>query len=139
MAVNQRPALRQPPKSPNSRIGKGARHEQTEERVKKNQRERERRDDERFHVGRISYLFRVADPDRSWTRLEVLCFGKLSPLHLWIRVIAHENRSSRSVPPLRSRGLLSRLHRGCVWIMEFVNNTDLYPFLITYSNRAVPL
>ena len=75
MAVNQRPALRKPTNNPE--LGKGTRLQQTEGRVNKNKREKSKRDLERHHLERISYLFKVAGHGDTWTRVDVLCFGKI--------------------------------------------------------------
>ena len=74
MAVNQRLALRR--LSNESQPEVVGRLEQTVGRVKKNQRERIKRDMERYHLERISYLFKAADPQRTWTRVDVLSFGR---------------------------------------------------------------
>ena len=76
MAVNQHPALRLPTNVP--RIGRGARLEQTEDRARKNGRERSKRDNERQHLERITHLFKVAHPQQTWTRVDVLSFGKMA-------------------------------------------------------------
>lgn len=78
MAVNQHSALRQPTNHP--RTGRGARHEQTEGRVKKNDRERSRRDWERRCLERMSYLFKVGRPQETWTRMDILGFGEMASL-----------------------------------------------------------
>ena len=75
-AVNQCPVLRKP--SDSIRTGKGVRLEQTEDRVKKNKREKAKRDLERYNLERISYMFKVADPKQTWTRVDVLIFGKMA-------------------------------------------------------------
>lgn len=77
VAVNQSSVLRRPWVASSSQVGKGARHEQTEERVKKNQHEKAKRDGERLHLERMSHLFRVSNPQQTWTRVDVLCFGKM--------------------------------------------------------------
>ena len=74
MAVNQYPALRHATFTP--KTGKGAHLEQAEGRVKKNAQEKAKRDGERHHLERVSRLFKVADPRQTWTRVEVLSFGK---------------------------------------------------------------
>ena len=78
--VNEDPALRQPWKTPRSHVGKGARLEQTEERVGRNQHERAKREAERSRLERMSRLFRVANPKKTWTRVSVLSFGKVISL-----------------------------------------------------------
>jgi len=75
VAVNQLPALRSPSNNPHT--GKGARLEQTEDRVKKNLREKSKRGGERFHLERISRLFKAVGPGQTWTRVDVLSFGKI--------------------------------------------------------------
>ena len=77
LPVNTNSALRPPSLSPGSQVGKGVRLEQTESRVKKNQREKLRRDDERSQLERIGYLFKVAEPRKCWTRTELLSFGEI--------------------------------------------------------------
>ena len=42
----------------------------------KNEKEKSRRDEKRFHVERLSYLFKVTTPRGCWARPEVLVFGK---------------------------------------------------------------
>lgn len=74
VAVNQHLALRRMSIDPQP--GRGAHLEQTEGRVKKNQREMMKRNVERYHLERISYLFKVADPQHTWTRVDVLSFGE---------------------------------------------------------------
>ena len=81
MAVNQRPVLRHSTNSPE--IGKEAGYEQTEDRVKRNRGEKAKRDSGRYHLERISHLFKVADPQQTWTRVDVLGFGKIVPRR-WI-------------------------------------------------------
>lgn len=76
MAVNQHPTLRHATNNPLT--GKGTRLEQTEDRVKKNSWEKSKRDLERQHLERISYLFRVADPKQTWTRVNILSFGEMT-------------------------------------------------------------
>jgi len=78
VAVNQNSALRQATNNP--RTGRGVRHEQTEGRVKKNERERSRRDWERRCLERISYLFKVGRPEETWTRIDLLSFGEMAYL-----------------------------------------------------------
>jgi hypothetical protein len=76
--VNQSPALRKPTYS--SKTGKGVRLNQTEDQVRKNMEEKSGRDLERFHLERISRLFKVPHLEKTWTRVGVLSFGKiLSP------------------------------------------------------------
>ena len=77
-AVNQRPALRKPTNNPE--LWKGTRLQQTEGRVNKNKREKSKRDLERYHLERISCLFKVAGHGDTWTRVDVLCFGKIFSL-----------------------------------------------------------
>ena len=80
MAVNQGPKLRKPWKIINSQTGKGTRLEQTKDRVNKNQYERVKREEGRHHLERMSYLFRVPNPEKNWTRVDVLSFGRVIPL-----------------------------------------------------------
>ena len=76
--MNQHPALRQPTNNP--RAGRGVRLEQTEGRVKKNDRERSRRDREKHHLERMSYLFKAQPPRGTWARADILSFGEIAPL-----------------------------------------------------------
>ena len=76
VAVNDGSALRPPWVVSCKQTGKGGDLEQTEVRVKKNKRERAKRDGERSQIERMSRLFRVGNPQRTWTRVEVLSFGE---------------------------------------------------------------
>jgi hypothetical protein len=78
VAVNQQPALRHATNNPQT--GKGTRLKQTEGRLKKNGWEKVKRDSERYQLERISYLFRVVDPNQTWTRVNVLSFGEMVSL-----------------------------------------------------------
>ena len=73
MAVNQHPVLQCPTNDPQT--GRGAHLKQTEDRVKKNRREKTKRSCERHHLERISRLFKVASSEQTWTRVDVLIFG----------------------------------------------------------------
>lgn len=75
LPMNDHPALRQSPKLHAAQPEKGAECELTEKQIKKNERERVKRDDERFHLERLTFLFKVAAPGNNWTRVEVLSFG----------------------------------------------------------------
>lgn len=75
--MNDCPTLKRVSKIPICQIGKGARHKQTDELVEKNKMERVRRDGEKFHLERIGSLFKVQHSEKSWTRVEVLIFGKM--------------------------------------------------------------
>ena len=77
MAMNETPALKQLSRVPICQIGKGVRNEQTDEVVEKNAIERVRRGGERFHLERMSSLFKVARFEKGWSRVEVLIFGKM--------------------------------------------------------------
>ena len=77
LPVNAGSALRQPPPSA-TQVGKGARLEQTEVRMRKNEREKLKRDDERSELKRMSYFFKIAEPRECWTRTELLSFGEIS-------------------------------------------------------------
>ena len=76
MAVNDGSSLRQPRVAACEQTGKGMRREQTEWRVKKNSREKAKRDGERSQMERMSRLFRAADSRHTWTRVEILSFGE---------------------------------------------------------------
>jgi len=78
VAIKQRPALRKPSEKP--RTGKGARLEQTEVRVEKNRREKAKRDSERDHLERIGSMFKVVGSKHTWTRVDILIFGKMASL-----------------------------------------------------------
>lgn len=72
-AVNQHPVLQCPTNNPQT--GRGTHLEQTEDRIKKNRREKTKRGCERHHLERISRLFNVTSSEQTWTRADVLIFG----------------------------------------------------------------
>ena len=108
MVVNDGSALRKPWVVPSKQTGKGMHPEQPEWRVKKNRREKAKRDGERSQMERMSRLFRAADSKRTWTRVEILNFCE-AVLFWWIRMIAHQVHSSGPVPLLGTQRLLARL------------------------------
>ena len=77
MAVNQSPALQLPLGAPRFKVGKAARLKQEGVRVHKNHHEKLKREEERLHLERMSYLFKVAAPEKVWTRASVLSLGKV--------------------------------------------------------------
>lgn len=109
MVVNQHPTLRY--STGNPQVGKGTRLEQTEDRVKKNQREKAKRDGERYHLERISHLFKVAGPRQTWTRVDVLSFGKMV-LPLTNSAGYSPNISSHRVSPVWLRRVHTRFRPG---------------------------
>ena len=76
MAINDSSALRKPWVNSREQAGKGIHLEQTERRATKNKLEKAKRGGERSQMERMSRLFRVANPQRTWTRVEVLSFGE---------------------------------------------------------------
>ena len=44
---------------------------------KRNEREKDRRDRERYQLGRISLLFKVASDDKLWSRKDALALGEI--------------------------------------------------------------
>ena len=73
MIVNQHPVLQC--STDNPQAGREIRLEQTEDRIKKNKREKTKRGCERHRLERISRLFKVAGSEQTWTRVDVLIFG----------------------------------------------------------------
>ena len=79
--VNRSSALRLPLISPGSQVRKGMRREQTEARMKKSEHEKMKRDEERHHLERMSYMFRApTGSPEGWTRVDILSFGKIFSL-----------------------------------------------------------
>ena len=74
VAINQHPVLQC--SANNAQTGRGAHLEQTEDRIKKNRREKTKRGRERHHLERISRLFKVAGSEQTWKRVDVLVFGE---------------------------------------------------------------
>lgn len=72
MVINQRPALRG--SVGKSKIGQKMGGKRMGRRTKKNETEKGRRDSERYHLGRISRLFKRAE--QQWSRMEVLGLGE---------------------------------------------------------------
>ena len=129
MAVNEGSALRKPWTGSCEKIGKGVLLEQTRERAKKNERERVRRDGERSQVERMSRLFRMADPEKTWTRVEILSFGEA----FFFLSVDLNDRSPDSfqrccssfgvpAPSRRVSFVQRRRHKGC---KQMMNRTGL--------------
>ena len=114
MAVNQGPSLRRLVVTSEPKQSAG--DEQAERRTrkgksaKKSQSEAVRRDAERCQLQRMCLLFKA--PRNGWTRKEVLSLGEIAFL-----IDEHDESltkiyPSRSVPPLRLRGISTRFRRG---------------------------
>ena len=55
----------------------GANDERAGKNVKKNEAEKERRSGERYHIARMSRLFRVPVSRQPWSKKDVLSLGKI--------------------------------------------------------------
>jgi len=121
VAVNQHPVLQCPTNDPQT--GRGARLEQTEDRVKKNRREKMKRGCERHHLERISRLFKVARSEQTWTRVDVLIFGMVVYLLVGSTDYSPNSlqllrSSSTAQVPFRSASSRSPRHATAVNVVE---------------------